>query len=1037
MQQGSLVARTATLILIALILVVPSGVLGQSSPQTNRAQIPFTPLNASVPVSLTLGTTPTTLSPYFWGEDVSARAKMLPNEAAIVNATPSETVVWPGGSTGDTYNPLNNTVVHPATKNQSVKFKAPATSEADFVAWCKSIHCQAIFEVPGEIDNISLAMAIVNYTEKTLDFHPAYWEIGNEPMFWKEWKIPWTEWGVVKNPTSQYITPAEYGMEVHNYTLAMRSVDPSIQIIGIAAAGRPHAHVPTSTWINSTVEDNAGLIAGVAIHIYANGRVGPFNLQDFYGGVEGNWSVVRDVTAARQAVSAALNQTCPSCSPIPVFVTEIGSAISFQGYANFSKNFPGALGVAAMELEGINLGLPNEDLFAAELGTSNSWFNFKGDPRPDYTIYAQMLSHLGNQVYPVSFQVPSGTLYNGGNDSLRSNIVGVATEAPSSSDRSDLFLLNLNLSTNVSLAPRLPGIASTTPTEVWVWSGQQIYTAANKTTWEVPATLQPLPYFFPDGVPSSWTLPAQSAALFEAYPDGGAPATFQESGLPSSARWYLSVNGATLETDASNITAFLPSGTHPLQTTPLYLPLDKTEAKPKSRYAGFPPGSITVASTPLIVPVPFDLQWSLNLTVSPEGAGTILPLVGWANNSVPITLKAVPGKGEAFKRWAGWGLGSLNGTKSTLTIVPKGALREKAVFVTGYSVTFNETGLFNDTNWSVTIRGDTEYSTTPDIEFVQATGNYGFQVGKVPGFKSTPVNSSVNVTNGPVDVPVRFFTTGQVYAVTFVEWYLPSGTPWSVMFDGTKSSTTGSSNVFKVVNGSYEFGLGPVAGYSPSESSGSIIVNGTSVTKVISFTLIPSGEYAIVFNESGLLPGTNWSVTLGGSVGYSTGDSVAFTRPNGTYEYHVSDVSGYLLNPSSGTLDINGSGVTVTLSFVTQGFYDVLFEEGGLPTGSSWSMILGGRTISSSGTTITYVEVNGTYAFSVGAVSGFTASPYLGNVSVKGSSVVVSIGFAPANHALVYFGFLTPNQFYLLVIVAVVCSGIVVGSAISRRGSKR
>jgi hypothetical protein len=990
-----------------------------------------------VNVNLTLGGISTLLSPEFWGTTLSPRAPMFPNEAALLNATPTQVIVWPGGSTGDAYNPLNNTITHTSGKNAS--WKTPATSEAEFVNWCKSIRCTAIFQVPVEINNISIADQVVNYTEKTLGFHPAYWELGNEPEYWKEWNIPWTKWGAERNSNKNVITPTQYGSLAHNFTVALKAIDPTIKIIGLAAAGRPHNKIPVSAWINATVAADGSLISGIAMHVYSNGRLGPYTPQNFYGGIEGNWSVLRDVTGAQKDVSNQLNTTCPTCASIPIFVTEIGSAVSFQGYGGFARQFPGALGTAAMELQGITLGLPSEDIFAGIMGTANSWMNFKEQFRPDYTMYSQMLSHIGNEVYPVSFQTPSGPAYNGGNDSLSANLQGVASQDPAHSSRSDLFLLNLNLTTNVSLVPYLPGVPRSAPTELWTWSGKVMYSSTNKSTWVVPATYMPVPTFFPNGLPANWTLPAQTAALFEAYPGSAGPAVFQESGLPSGTRWFLSVSGSQYESTNLNITELLPVGTYPLYAAPLVQPFNRTLKNPKERYEPFPPPSVTVSMTLQTVPIPYDLQWALNLTESPKGFGAILPFEKWANASAPLTLQEKPAPGKIFTRWSGWGAGSLNATNTSITITPRGALRETANFVQGYTMSFTEEGLPSGTNWSVMIRGYTNASQGSMVSFLERNGTYRYDVGGVNGYMATPKSSSLNITGQPVQVTVVFSPIPRAYQLTFVEWWLPSGTNWTVALNGVLHYSTTASIAVTVANGTYFYSVGSVAGYTEAPNSGTVVVNGTSPSISIIFTAVPRGQYVVAFSESGLRLGTNWSVTLGGATLNSTGGTITFTEPNATFSYTVGTVTGYTASPPSGDVTVSGSAISVSIAFglSPQYAYAITFMESGLPSGTSWSIILSGSPASATAYTITYFEPNGTYSFMILTVAGYSSSPFLGNVVVSGATVFVSVMFTPSggsgSSGIRILGLSTMDSYLALMGVAISAVAIAAVLLIQRR----
>ena len=73
--------------------------------------------------------------------------------------------------------------------------------------------------------------------------------------------------------------------------------------------------------------------------------------------------------------------------------------------------------------------------------------------------------------------------------------------------------------------------------------------------------------------------------------------------------------------------------------------------------------------------------------------------------------------------------------------------------------------------------------------------------------------------------------------------------------------------------------------------------------------------------------------------------------------------------------------------------YTVTFSENGLPTGASWTVTLAGSKQSSFGA-ILFSEKNGTYSFAIFAMSGYTASPQNGTVTVNGGPVSETITFA-------------------------------------------
>ena len=93
-------------------------------------------------------------------------------------------------------------------------------------------------------------------------------------------------------------------------------------------------------------------------------------------------------------------------------------------------------------------------------------------------------------------------------------------------------------------------------------------------------------------------------------------------------------------------------------------------------------------------------------------------------------------------------------------------------------------------------------------------------------------------------------------------------------------------------------------GYTASQTSGSLTVNGASVSQGITFTVIPS-TYSVTFSAIGFTSGPSWSVTFRGSTQSSTGSSIVFTGvPNGgPYSWTLTPPSGYTASLTSGSIN--------------------------------------------------------------------------------------------------------------------------------------
>ena len=348
---------------------------------------------------------------------------------------------------------------------------------------------------------------------------------------------------------------------------------------------------------------------------------------------------------------------------------------------------------------------------------------------------------------------------------------------------------------------------------------------------------------------------------------------------------------------------------------------------------------------------------------------------------------------------------------------------------TRYAASFAESGLPGGTQWSVTLNGITQSSSTNSMVFSVPNGTYAYSIGAIAGYSVT-YHGQVTVNGAPISEAIAF--TRVAYAVTFAESGLPSGTNWSVTLNGTSRSSTASSIGFTEANGTYSFSVGAVSGYTASPASGSVTVNGAPETEAITFSAVPPSEYTVAFTETGLPSGTSWSVTFNGSTQSSTGSTILFTEANGTYAYALGTVSGYTVGPATGSVTVSGSDVSRAITFtpISPGTYTVTFTESGLPTGTGWSVTLAGVSKTSTTTTITFREPNGTYPFSVGPVSGYTSTPSAGSLSVSGAPVSEALTFSPSSSSTSsgFLGLSGNTGYYLLGGIAILA---VAGAAVA------
>ncbi len=924
--------------------------------------------------TLSFNTSSVNLSGEFWGTTVSNEVHLLRGEQSAVNATPARVLVWPGAMAGEDYDPFTET--HYATDSGAA---TPAlTTEAQFVQFCEAIHCTAIMQVPAEIDDPSFAEAIVNYTERNLSFTPAYWMIGNEPELWEHWQVPWADWG------SEYTngpSPTEFGHEVVAYVDAIRQVDNSTPILGLPASGCTCGYWTYAQWISGVLSVTGDKIQAVAFHEYPAGWLGTGDgsLTDFYETLQSAANIPTRIVAARAAVRSA----CPGCN-VSVFVSELGSALSWSAYGQYAAGFSGALSIASQITQAMDYNVSNVDLFASELATTNSWFAPSGSARPDYALYTGILPHLGTESYSVDVPGLSNTLY------------GIATVDPADHDREDLLVVNDNITQSIDFAPGFAGGLGTGPVEEYAWNGSIHDSKANRTTWVEPYTPEPVPTELPGGLPESYVLPPQSLVLFESYPDGGTYVRVSGDGVPNGTEWYTDLGGRLYGTTDANLSLLLEPGSYAASSIGIPLPLGGREYHPDEQLGPFvsSPAEIGGASTNLSVD--FVDQWAINDTPAPTVGGTVTPAVQWWNASTPLTLTAHPAPGYALARWVGWGPGSVNGTGPSITIDPQGRVDERATFVPGDDVVLYELSLPDGTPWSVTVRGWTTDSTGSAMSVYEPPGIYGFTVDPVPGYRSVPTNGSFVVGSAWSELAIHFYPISPPAAsfpVAFDVQGLPTTDPVDVSVRGSLGVAGPFGPEFTLANGSYAYRVGLVPGFHLDVAQQTFDVTGAALT--IQLPFVPT-VYAIAFSAAGTRAGLPWQVELPGRTLSVTSAWAAASLPNGTYPFVIDPPPGFGVVPRSGTIAVHGGALRIYPSFAPA-MFPAAFTASGPGATSGWSVRLGNVTLGASGSASTFEAPNGTYTFDVHPPAGYYADPSHGTVTVSGGVAPLRIQLLPTS----------------------------------------
>ena len=425
-----------------------------------------------------LNTTPkATLSPQFWGADARAYYGLGASEAAVSNATGIHFFRYPGGAIGDQYNYTANKVY---ADNGS--YFQPALNVTQFIAWCRTVSCHAIFQLPGEINSPATAAFYVNYIEKTLGFKPDYYEIGNEPVIWTHYNTWWTNWQTSQNTNT---TPMPYAHLVQAYSIAIRNVDPNAHIIGLSGLGT--GSWGEATWINATVQVNGPNISAVSIHVYpagGNGPGGTITLGSFYNTLNDKSSIARRVPIDRAAILGG----CPKCkNPIGIIASEVGSGNQGGVFAKYMGSFANAPFLAAEYAQAINVNLTSFDVYAFESNYSGAILNVTGQPTAVTHLFDTFLPHIGSIVYPTALVTNA------------SNFYALTTRNVSTGGYS-LFVVNANASTSFNLNLTGSGLPLGRMGTVFTWN----VSTGNRAPATVPWT---------SATPREWKIPAESLFL--------------------------------------------------------------------------------------------------------------------------------------------------------------------------------------------------------------------------------------------------------------------------------------------------------------------------------------------------------------------------------------------------------------------------------------------------------------------------------------------------------------------------------------------
>jgi hypothetical protein len=372
-------------------------------------------------------------------------------------------------------------------------------------------------------------------------------------------------------------------------------------------------------------------------------------------------------------------------------------------------------------------------------------------------------------------------------------------------------------------------------------------------------------------------------------------------------------------------------------------------------------------------------------------------------------------------------------------------------FEASYLAWFNATGLPDTGQCGLDIEiiggplwvGTGFGGSTHNVSYQMLNGTYTFNASSCAQYVAVPPNGTYTV-NGAAAYNQVQFDPNLNGSIWFSEIGLPSDSNWSVNLTSSNDSQTelgpSTTDDYQIVQalgatlleGSYSFTVGAPSGYTVDPSSGNFTLSGGQTADVCLVFFVSgdesgpscsSGQYNADFQSTGLPYGDTLCVNVTGVYdGYPIDDggcgwdATGGARISvgglydGIYNYSLPARVGYVADPTSGTFNINGTAAWINITFTPSPaipmVYQATFNESGLVSPFTWSVTTNGSTTSSNSSLLVISGIaNGSYTFSIPALTGYTANVTSGSYSVNGANVTIWIQFqsVPDGHYPVTF----------------------------------
>lgn len=401
----------------------------------------FTPVPTAVPGGLFVDAAQDLgpISPLVYGSNYGPWLGLSPDTFSYITDAKLTLMRWPAGAWGDRND------VTPLQLDQFIKL-------------CRQLGWEPMINVRLKNGTADQAAALVQYANITQGYHVRYWAIGNEPnLFTQEGDV-----GV-------YDTE-RFNREWREWAMAMRAIDPSIQLIGpeisqfYAVAGGDYQQ-NIIDWLTEFLKANGDLVDIISVHRYPfpkSTTSGPPTIADLRDNSR-EWDQL--IPAMRALIRQYAGRD------LPVAVTEVNSsyARNVGGEATMDSHYNAIWWgdtLGRMIRQGVDI-VAQWDL-SKEFGIVGAY-----EPHPMYYTYV-MYQHFGTERLYASSDEPQVSIF--------------------AAQRADgtLTLMVINLASETVTKPlQFANFAPPAQAETWLFDKDHAAEQITATALTVPLTLPP------------------------------------------------------------------------------------------------------------------------------------------------------------------------------------------------------------------------------------------------------------------------------------------------------------------------------------------------------------------------------------------------------------------------------------------------------------------------------------------------------------------------------------------------------------------